>query len=68
MASETCLPHQNRTLKAGEMAKWLIVPVALAEDQSLIPGTHIKRLTTIFNASSAWLDVVISIEEIPFCS
>lgn len=52
MASETCLPHQNRTLKAGEMAKWLIVPVALAEDQSLIPGTHIKQLTTTSNASS----------------
>lgn len=28
-------------VKVDEMAHWLIVPVALAGAQSLVPGTHV---------------------------
>ena len=40
--------------RAGEMAQWLIVCTALAEDPSLVLSTHIERLTmvvTICNSS-----------------
>jgi hypothetical protein len=38
-------------LRAGEMAQHLRALTALAEDVGLIPGTHIRELTTACNSS-----------------
>ena len=33
--------------EAGEIAQWLRVLAALAEDLGLVPSTHVRQLTTI---------------------
>lgn len=58
-ASQCSKPNQNNnnTSKkacpclAGEVDQWLRAYAALTEDQSLVPGTYVRRLTTTYNSN-----------------
>lgn len=47
---ETEWATNNSDRGDGEMAQWLNAPNVLATDQSSIPSTHVRQLTTACNA------------------